>query len=59
MQKRLIQALIYIAVAIGLAVGAASAAGAIGLTGGDAASDGMTWGWGGAAPAVTAEFASA
>ena len=61
MRKRLIRALNFIAVAIGVAVGAAGAAGAIGFPGGEsAATDGLTWGWGGSASAAsTAELTSA
>lgn len=58
MRKRLIQALIFIAVALGVAVGAAGAAGAIGLSGPDF-TDGVSWGWGGVAAAVPAELAAA
>jgi hypothetical protein len=56
MRKRLIRALIFIMVAVGVALGAAGAAGAL-----DAEfSDGMSWGWAGTAPAAaTAESAAA
>ncbi len=50
MHKRLIQALIFTAVALGLAVGAASAAGAISSFGDS--NDGISWGWGGSAVAM-------
>ena len=58
MQKRLIKALIFIVVALGLAVGAASAAGAISPFGSSDSTDGITWGMGGGV-AVSAEHASA
>jgi hypothetical protein len=57
MRKRLIQALIFIAVALGVAVGAAGAAGAIGLHG--FANEGISWGWGGASATSTVETARA
>ena len=47
MRKRLVRAVIFIAVAFGVAVGAANAAGAmegIHFGGGAASSDGVTWG---------------
>jgi hypothetical protein len=60
MRKRLIRALIFIVIALGVAIGAAGAAGAIDLNlSGDTGTDGMTWGWGGSAAASTAELASA
>lgn len=53
MRKRLIRALVFIVVALGVAIGAASAAGAIDL--GEAGTDSISWGWGGsaAAPAMS------
>jgi len=60
MRKRLIRALIFIMVAVGVAVGAAGAAGAISLPGAESGSDGMSWGWSGAASVTsTAELAPA
>lgn len=50
MQKRLIKALIFLVVAIGLSVGAASAAGAISPF--SESNDGISWGLGGSAVAV-------
>ena len=57
MRKRLIRALVFIVVALGVAIGAAGAAGAIDLNFSDVGGDGMSWGWGGAA-ASTVEFAA-
>ena len=53
MRKRLIRALVFIVVALGVAIGAAGAAGAIDL--GDVGGDSISWGWGGstAAPAMS------
>jgi|tagenome__1003787_1003787.scaffolds.fasta_scaffold9361396_2 hypothetical protein len=60
MRKRLVRAIIFIAVAVGVAVGAASAAGAIGLPGAEVSSDGISWGWGGSTTAgMTSELAAA
>jgi hypothetical protein len=58
MRKRLIRALVFIVVALGVAIGAAGAAGAIDL--GDVGGDSISWGWGGsaAAPAMS-ELAAA
>jgi hypothetical protein len=49
MRKRLVRAIIFIAVAVGVAVGAAGAAGAINLSGAESGGDGISWGWGGPA----------
>ena len=57
MQKRLIRGLIFIMVALGLALGVAGAAGAVGLS--ELATDGMSWGLGGGAAAAPAELAAA
>lgn len=58
MRKWLVRALVFLALALGVAIGAAGAAGAISFPGAtSAATDGMTWGWGGAA--ATAELARA
>jgi len=43
MPKRLVRALVFIAVALGIAVGAAGAAGAVDFPGHVAVTDGMSW----------------
>lgn len=59
MQKRLIKALIFIVVALGLAIGAASAAGAISPFSSSDSTDGMTWGLGVAPAGISAESSAA
>jgi hypothetical protein len=60
MRKRLVRTLVFIVVALGVAIGAASAAGAIDLTSSEQVGDGISWGWGGsAAGPVTPELAAA